>query len=145
MSRITWVQHPTIAGQTDAVINGSHVAWIRPHNWGGHTSYIVKSYVARLNNFQFESPGAAMDWIESNAQDIDPDKNAHMSTAENIRTADLDRVKHLVKLKKLAELAGLNPASIAQKVGRGTELTVSESEAMTKVMVEAGVIVERRA
>jgi hypothetical protein len=38
----------------------------------------------------------------------------------------------------------LNPASIAQKLGRGTELTITESEAMTKVMVENGVIVERR-
>lgn len=61
-----------------------------------------------------------------------------------IRISDLDRVKHIVKIKKLAELAGLHPATIAQKLGRGTELTVTESEAMTKVMVETGVIVERR-
>ena len=62
----------------------------------------------------------------------------------NLRIEDLDRVKGLVKVKKLAELAGLSASSIAQKVGRSTQLTIDESEAMTRVLREMGVVIECR-
>ncbi len=62
----------------------------------------------------------------------------------HLRVEDLDRVKGLVKIKKLAELAGLSASAIAQKVGRGTQLTIDESEAMTKVFRDLGVVIERR-
>lgn len=144
MTRITWIEHPSIEGRIVAVINGTHAAWIQTLDWGGHTDYVVRSYISRLNNVRFESDTAAKDWVEGQIGNIDPDKDQHQAPAGYIRITDLDRVKHLVKIKKLAELAGLNAASIAQKVGRGTELSVTESEAMAKVLIETGVIVERR-
>lgn len=144
MSHINWMFHPSIDGRLVAEVNGTHLAWIQELNWGGHTDYAVKSYVSKLNDVRFATVEAAKEWIEKQADTINPDKSEHKATAEYVRIADLDRVKHIVKIKKLAELAGLHPATIAQKLGRGTELTVTESEAMTKVMVEAGVIIERR-
>lgn len=144
MSHINWMFHPSIEGRLVAEVDGTHLAWIQELNWGGHVDYAVKSYVRKLNDVRFATVEAAKDWIEKQVETINPDKNEHKATAEYIRISDLDRVKHIVKIKKLAELAGLHPATIAQKLGRGTELTVTESEAMTKVMVETGVIVERR-
>ena len=144
MSHIKWMFHPTIERRLVAEVNGAHFAWIQELDWGGHVDYVVKSYVSKLNDVRFATVEAARAWVEQQVDTINPDKNEHMATAEFVRITDLDRVKHLVKIKKLAELAGLNPASIAQKLGRGTELTVTESEAMTKVMVDAGVIIERR-
>jgi hypothetical protein len=62
----------------------------------------------------------------------------------NLRISDLDRVKGLVKIKKLAELGGLSASAIAQKVTRKTQLTIDESEAMTRVLHEFGIVIERR-
>lgn len=61
-----------------------------------------------------------------------------------LRIEDLDRVKGLVKVKKLAELGGLSASAIAQKVSRKTQLTIDESEAMTRVLREIGIVIERR-
>jgi hypothetical protein len=145
MSRINWMFHPNIEGRLVAEVDGTHLAWIQELNWGGHVDYVVKSYVNKLNDVRFATVEAAREWVEHQVGTVNPDKSEHKATAEYVRISDLDRVKHIVKIKKLAELAGLNPASIAQKLGRGTELTVTESEALTKIMVDTGVIIERRA
>lgn len=62
----------------------------------------------------------------------------------HLRVEDLDRVKTVIKIKKLAELAGLSPSAIAQKIGRGTQLSIDESESMTRVLRELGIVIERR-
>ncbi len=71
-----------------------------------------------------------------------PPQNRYVGP-QAMRIEDLFRVRGLVKIKKLAELAGLSATSIASKVSRNTQLTVDESEAMTKVLREHGVVIER--
>jgi hypothetical protein len=141
MSKITWEQHPDFDNRIVAINDGAHVAWIVAINFGGHTSYVVKSWIRHLNGVQFTTQEKAQAWVESQLEGMSIDKNVELAGSTNLRIADLDRVKHLVKVKKLAELADLNASTIAQKVSRGTELTVAESEAMTKVLTDVGLIV----
>jgi hypothetical protein len=61
-----------------------------------------------------------------------------------LRVEDLDRVKHIIKIKAVAEMAGLAPSSLASKVSRLTQLTIDESEALSRVLFDAGVVIERR-
>jgi len=110
-----------------------------------------KTYIAvvpfdhEVNRKPFDTMSAAQVGIENAYTDIlhTPTEHRYASTF-HLRIEDLDRTKGLIKIKKLAELAGLSASSIAQKVGRGTQLTIDESEAMTNVLRSMGVVIERR-
>jgi len=110
-----------------------------------------KTYVAvfpfdhEVSRKTFDTMSDAKAAIQNAHTDIWHTPPAHRyASMFHLRIEDLDRTKGLIKIKKLAELAGLSASSIAQKVGRGTQLTIDESEAMTNVLHGLGVVIERR-
>lgn len=109
------------------------------------TFIAVVPFDHEVNRKPFDTMEAAQVNIENAYTDILHTPREHRYASPfHLRIEDLERTKGLIKVKKLAELAGLSASSIAQKVGRGTQLTIDESEAMTNVLRDLGVVIERR-
>ncbi len=49
---------------------------------------------------------------------------------------DLEQIKDIINIKNLCINAGINPNTIATKLSRGTELSITESEAFEKALAD---------
>jgi len=128
-------------------VNGRKVVTMTQFELDGRQFVKATSYLEALNDLvrpqsEIEDFKAHIQDLVSQYETLEPNELAARSGY--LRVEDLDRVKGLLKIKKLAELAGLSASAIAQKVGRGTQLTVTESEAMTKVLADVGMPLQHR-
>jgi len=58
-----------------------------------------------------------------------------------VSVAQLSDASAVVKVSKVAELAGINVQTLAAKVKRGTEFSVSESQEIAKALASHGVVI----
>lgn len=147
MQTITWIQHPTIPNRIVATNGDHHIAWITEVNIGSDRRlYHLKSYIPELNGgtpfSSLEEAKAAVAQYLRNAE-IVTDASAIKAPMGYLRIADLERVRKYIKIKSIAERAGLDPQSIGTKLARGTELSVAESEAIMQALIEEGITIAR--
>lgn len=146
MFTIDWKLDSTNPDIGYGYVNGRKVVTVTQFELEGQKLVKATSYLEGVNDQvgaveRIEEFKNRIQALVNQYDTIEPAQLAAMGS--HLRIEDLDRVKGLIKVKKLAELAGLSSATIAQKLGRGTQLTVVESEQMTKVLRDHGVVVTR--